>query len=187
MKTHLLVLMVLFGASGSYAGEKILLDREEITAQSSNLILIRTEKSPQKVRITMPVRGRFSECVDGWETRHIPGTFGPQCGMPYYTYYPSRRGAVFYGYACGQVVEFCRGYSRVEDTIWKKVVLKFKKGAEVFGGEEEYALDGYQSKTNEYDFDFTLRSLSFGARHEIRSKSGDVLTFQILRPRFVVE
>lgn len=181
MKTLSFVLF-LSALSGANAGERILLDREEITASSANLVLVRTAATPAKVKISLPVDAKYMECVDGWVSQRIRNHSNPDC-------MDSRNGAAgapTYR-LCSVKIETCRGYAPVPTVEWSKVVVKFRDSARLVGGEETYALTAAQNAKNEEDFVYDLRPISIGADHRIAERSGDVLGFQVFNPRFIVK
>ncbi|MBS1961587.1 MAG: hypothetical protein JST04_05195 [Bdellovibrionales bacterium] len=186
MKKTAFLLLSLVCVASSARAEPILLDREEITLQSASAILVRNEKSPKKVRLTMPIPATETDCVGGWTVRRqVTEISAGNC--PNYGGMRAGHDGGYSNIGCRRSPEYvCNGYAKKDVTAWKKVVLKFRDSADVVGGEEQYELVGAQNPEDESDFDFSLRSMSIGARHEIKKRSGMFLVIRLGPPKFIV-
>ncbi len=67
-----------------FAQEKVLLESKEVSVNGSEAILVRTNKTPKKVKVTFKVPMSESVC-EQYDTRYVVRTSGSYCG--YYTTY----------------------------------------------------------------------------------------------------
>ncbi|MFY7993687.1 MAG: hypothetical protein ACOVP4_10370 [Bacteriovoracaceae bacterium] len=150
-------LFALIICASAFAQEKVYLDSKDVTINDSQAVLVRTNKTPNKVKLTFTVPMSDSVCTQ-YDTRYVIRTSGAYCG--YATTFRiinerictrrnprnnscirfetrTRRVAYRFARSCPVPETYCSRYGSVTTSESDKVTIKFKNLPALADSEEE--------------------------------------------------
>ena len=192
MKTIYLALFSFIVAVTAYAQERVILDSETVYAKGENAILVRTPKTPKKVKVIMQVQMGNTVC-DSWGTRMESITSGSRCGYntqvistPITTQVCAARNpynnvclrmetrttysntTVTTPRSCMWPTSFCERYSAHMTLKPDGVVLKFKNASKLIDGQEEtISIAARQANIDYQNVSYELNVLSAIKEYDI--------------------
>lgn len=150
-------LFTLIMCSAAFAQDKVLLESKEVTVNDTQAVLVRTNKTPNKVKVSFKVAMSESVC-EQYDTRYVLRTSGTYCGYAttyriitervcvsrnprnnsctrYQTY--QRRVAYTTARTCPVPETYCSRYGSATYYGTDKVVFKFKDLPALADSEQE--------------------------------------------------
>jgi hypothetical protein len=188
LMTSLFALLV---CTSVFAQEKVLLESKEVSVNDTQAILVRTNKTPNKVKVTFKVAMSETVC-EQYDTRYVVRTSGSYCG--YATTYRiinervctrrnpgnnacvryenrTRRVAYTTARACPVPETYCSRYGSATSYDSDKVVFKFKNLPALADSEQDtFAVSAKQKRYGGSNVVYDVKALETVQPYEIKDR-----------------
>ncbi len=190
MKKLIFAVLCLSTVMTAFAQERVMLDRESITINSHEAILVRTKDSPSKIDIEMLVPMSEPVC-ERYDTRYVMRTSAIQCGVirerrvtmdrvcvqrdangvcrvyrreEVVSYYERAR-------TCSVPETYCVQYGAVTDYEKDGIKIKFKNAYPLTEGQEEtFSIRAQQKVMGGSNVVYDIRPVQTSGDYEVNSK-----------------